>query len=73
MAMVQDVCSGGGVVLIVARWCVVDMADLERRLEQAVVFGQSRTHRPFKKILILVEGIYRWVSRCAVFCVSVIL
>ncbi|VDP92627.1 unnamed protein product [Echinostoma caproni] len=36
-----------------------DMDDLERILEEAVVYGQPRTHRPYKKILIVVEGIYR--------------
>ncbi|KAA0196219.1 Serine palmitoyltransferase long chain base [Fasciolopsis buskii] len=35
-----------------------DMDDLERILEEAVVYGQPRTHRPYKKILIVVEGIY---------------
>lgn len=37
-----------------------DMADLEKRLRHAVVEGQPRTHRPWKKILIVVEGIYRY-------------
>lgn len=35
-----------------------DMEDLERLLEEAVVYGQPRTHRPYNKILIVVEGIY---------------
>lgn len=39
--------------------CVVDMQSLEKLLRDAIVHGQPRTHRPWKKILILVEGIYR--------------
>lgn len=35
-----------------------DMVDLESKLKNAVVFGQPRTHRPWKKILIVVEGVY---------------
>lgn len=35
-----------------------DMEDLERVLRNAVVQGQPRTHRPWKKIIIVVEGIY---------------
>jgi serine palmitoyltransferase len=35
------------------------MEDLERILRQAVIEGQPRTHRPWKKILVVVEGIYR--------------
>lgn len=35
-----------------------DMEDLEDKLKTAVVFGQARTHRPWKKILIVVEGVY---------------
>ncbi|XP_052106800.1 serine palmitoyltransferase 2-like [Mytilus californianus] len=35
-----------------------DMEDLENKLKTAVVFGQPRTHRPWKKILIVVEGVY---------------
>ena len=35
-----------------------DMTDLERKLRDAVVNGQPRTKRPFKKILIIVEGVY---------------
>jgi len=34
------------------------MDDLEHKLRKAVVDGQPRTHRPWKKILIIVEGIY---------------
>ncbi|CAK8698203.1 unnamed protein product [Clavelina lepadiformis] len=35
-----------------------DMEDLERKLSDGVVYGQPRTHRPWKKILIIVEGVY---------------
>ncbi|XP_060573155.1 serine palmitoyltransferase 2-like [Ruditapes philippinarum] len=36
-----------------------DMVDLEKKLRAAVVHGQPRNHRPWKKILIVVEGVYR--------------
>lgn len=35
-----------------------DMADLECRLREQIVCGQPRTHRPWKKILVVVEGLY---------------
>jgi len=35
-----------------------DPEELERVIRNAIVTGQPRTHRPWKKILILVEGIY---------------
>nr|CAH8828881.1 unnamed protein product [Trichobilharzia regenti] len=35
-----------------------DMEDLERVLQDSVVYGRPRTHRPYKKILVVVEGIY---------------
>ena len=35
-----------------------DMKDLERRLREAISQGQPRTHRPWKKILVVVEGLY---------------
>lgn len=35
-----------------------NMESLEKILENAVVFGQRRTHRPFRKIIVVVEGIY---------------
>ncbi|XP_076442186.1 serine palmitoyltransferase 2-like isoform X2 [Babylonia areolata] len=35
-----------------------NMKDLEQKLRQAVCEGQPRTHRPWKKILIVVEGVY---------------
>lgn len=35
-----------------------NMQSLEKLLREAIVHGQPRTHRPWKRILILVEGIY---------------
>ncbi|KAF9736758.1 serine palmitoyltransferase component [Paraphaeosphaeria minitans] len=35
-----------------------DMQDLERLLREAISQGQPRTHRPWKKILVTVEGLY---------------
>ncbi|KND90866.1 Serine palmitoyltransferase 2 [Tolypocladium ophioglossoides CBS 100239] len=35
-----------------------DMYDLERVLREAISQGQPRTHRPWKKILVVVEGLY---------------
>uniref|UniRef100_A0A672PMS7 serine C-palmitoyltransferase n=1 Tax=Sinocyclocheilus grahami TaxID=75366 RepID=A0A672PMS7_SINGR len=35
-----------------------NMQSLEKLLRDAIVHGQPRTHRPWKKILVLVEGIY---------------
>ncbi|CAL8316309.1 unnamed protein product [Merluccius merluccius] len=35
-----------------------NMVSLEKLLRDAIVHGQPRTHRPWKKILIVVEGIY---------------
>ncbi|XP_068183115.1 serine palmitoyltransferase 3 isoform X2 [Antennarius striatus] len=35
-----------------------NMQSLEKMLREAVSSGQPRTHRPWKKILIMVEGIY---------------
>nr|XP_023681136.1 serine palmitoyltransferase 2 [Paramormyrops kingsleyae] len=37
---------------------ISDMQSLEKLLRDAIVHGQPRTHRPWKKILIVVEGIY---------------
>lgn len=45
--------------LLIINVCVTDMQSLEKLLRDAIVNGQPRTHRPWKKILILVEGIYR--------------
>ena len=38
------------------------MKDLEKKLRDAVVDGQPKSHRPWKKILIVVEGVYRFVQ-----------
>ncbi|KAL9611953.1 MAG: hypothetical protein Q9167_003440 [Letrouitia subvulpina] len=35
-----------------------DMKALERRLREVISQGQPRTHRPWKKILVVVEGLY---------------
>jgi hypothetical protein len=35
-----------------------DMEDLEGLLREAISQGQPRTHRPWKKILLIVEGLY---------------
>jgi serine palmitoyltransferase len=35
-----------------------DMSSLEKVVRRAIVDGQPRTHRPWKRIVILVEGIY---------------
>jgi serine palmitoyltransferase len=35
-----------------------DHEDLERAIRRAIVEGQPRTHRPWSKIVIMVEGIY---------------
>lgn len=35
-----------------------DMGDLERRLREVISQGQPRTHRPWKKVLVVVEGLY---------------
>ncbi|KDQ54167.1 hypothetical protein JAAARDRAFT_136140 [Jaapia argillacea MUCL 33604] len=35
-----------------------DMADLESLLREVISQGQPKTHRPWKKILIIVEGLY---------------
>jgi len=32
------------------------MQDLEQLLSKAIIEGQPRTHRPWKKILLVVEG-----------------
>lgn len=37
------------------------MKHLEKLLRDAIVSGQPRTHRPWRKILIIVEGVYRFV------------
>ena len=35
-----------------------DMHDLEEKLREVISQGQPRTHRPWKKILVVVEGLY---------------
>ncbi|KAK2553865.1 Serine palmitoyltransferase 2 [Acropora cervicornis] len=40
-----------------------DMKSLEKILRESVTQGQPRTHRAWKKILILVEGVYRNTRR----------
>ena len=35
-----------------------DMEDLEAKIENAVICGMPRTHKPWKKMLIIVEGVY---------------
>lgn len=35
-----------------------DMKQLERIIRDAICYGQPRTHRPYKKIVIICEGIY---------------
>ncbi|EGG00177.1 uncharacterized protein MELLADRAFT_23775, partial [Melampsora larici-populina 98AG31] len=35
-----------------------DMVDLEKLLRESISQGQPRTHRPWKKIVVVVEGIY---------------
>lgn len=35
-----------------------NMADLEKKLRTYIIEGQIHTHRPWKKILIVVEGVY---------------
>lgn len=35
-----------------------DIKDLELQLRDAIIHGQPRTNRPWKKILIIIEGIY---------------
>lgn len=39
-----------------------DMQSLEKLLRDAVIYGQPRTRRAWKKILIMVEGVYRYVN-----------
>jgi hypothetical protein len=40
----------------------LDMVHLERLLRETIISGQSRTHRPWRKILIIAEGVYRLVE-----------
>lgn len=36
----------------------IDMKHLEKCLKTAIVFGQPESHEPWKKIVIVVEGVY---------------
>lgn len=38
-----------------------DMQNLEKLLRDAIIYGQPRSRRAWRKIIILVEGIYRYV------------
>jgi len=44
------------------------MVDLEKKLRDAVVYGQPHTCRPWKKIMIIVEGIYRYILDYYYYC-----
>lgn len=37
---------------------IADMRSLEKRLREGIVNGQPRTHLPWEKIIIVVEGVY---------------
>ncbi|KAI0481034.1 serine palmitoyltransferase [Xylariaceae sp. FL0804] len=43
---------------VIRSFCHNDMTDLEKKLREAIAQGQPRTHRPWKKILVAVEGLY---------------
>jgi hypothetical protein len=38
------------------------MAHLEQTLRSAIIQGQPLTHKAWEKILIVVEGVYRYVT-----------
>ena len=38
------------------------MDDLEKLLRKGIIEGQPRTHRPWKKLFLIMEGIYRLIS-----------
>ncbi len=38
----------------------LDTADLEKLIRRSIVEGQPRSKRPWKKIIICVEGVYRF-------------
>ncbi|CAF3645155.1 unnamed protein product [Adineta steineri] len=40
-----------------------DMKDLEKKLRAAIVHGHPRTNRPWKKIIIVVEGVYSELNK----------
>ena len=57
------------VIMWVIRVHSVDMDHLEELLRDAVLHGQPLSRRPWKKILIMVEGVYRccrWLTVCYV-------
>jgi len=35
-----------------------DMDSLEKQLRHGILFGQPKTHAPWKKVIIFVEGVY---------------
>jgi hypothetical protein len=39
------------------------MKDLEKKLRTAIIHGHPRTNRPWKKIILVVEGVYRFVNK----------
>jgi len=55
------------VIMWVIRVHSVDMDHLEELLRDAILHGQPLSRRPWKKILIMVEGVYRccrWLTVC---------
>jgi serine palmitoyltransferase len=48
-----------------------DAKDLEAVLRENIAQGQPRTHRPWKKILLVVEGLYRYVFIYFVYLLSI--
>lgn len=52
---------GNIVVYIALTLChtTSDMIDLENKLKSAVIEGRPQISRPWKKIIILIEGVYR--------------
>lgn len=58
----SQIIGGGGGSLISFKsylYWNLGMEDLEEKLKEAIIDKQPRTHRKWKKILIVVEGIYR--------------
>ena len=53
-------------VVLILTLNYLDPKDLENVLRQAIAEGQPRTHRPWKKILIVIEGIYSMEGEIAV-------
>lgn len=39
-------------------YLISDMQSLEKAIRNSIIYGNTKTHKPFKKILIVVEGIY---------------